>query len=57
MRSDETCRRLLEGFEESVEGRLGKHVHLVDDIYAVTAYLRRYLDLLHQSFYVLDTVV
>ena len=51
------CRRFLKGLEECIEGCLGKHVHLVDDIYAVSAHLRRYAHLIHQSLDVFDTVI
>ncbi len=50
-------RRFLEGFQESVEGRLRKHVDLVDDVDAVFADLRRDTDLVHEGLDVLDAVV
>ena len=50
-------RRLLQCLEEGVEGRLGQHVHLVDDIDTVPADLRRNLDLVHQCLDVVHTVV
>ncbi len=51
------CRRLLKGFEKSIESLLRKHVHLVYDIDAVLAHLRRNLHLFHQQLYVLHAVV
>ena len=51
------CRRFLQGFEEGVERRLGEHVYLVYNIYAVLAHLRRHLHLLHEGFDVLHGVV
>ena len=51
------CRRFLKSFEEGVECRLREHMHLVDDVHAVTANLRRYLDLVHQSLDVIHSVV
>ena len=49
--------RLFERLEQSIEGPLGEHVHLIDDIDAVLAYLRGYAHLLNESAYVLDGVV
>ncbi len=49
--------RLFERLEESVEGRLRKHVHLVDDEDFVPPYLRGYLHLVYQVADVLDGVV
>ena len=54
---DRVCRRFLKGLEEGVECRLREHVHLVDDVYAVLAYLRRYADLIHQGLDVLNSVI
>ena len=54
---DGVCRRFLQGFEESIERRLGEHVNLVDDIHAVLSHLRRHLHLLHEGFDVLHGVV
>ena len=54
---DGVCRRFLESLEEGVERSLREHMHLVDDIHAVLAHLRRYADLVHQGLDVLDTVV
>ena len=54
---DGVCRRLFQGFEEGVEGTLGQHMHLVYDVHAVLAHLRRHLHLLHQGFDVLHGVV
>ena len=54
---DRMRRRLLESLEEGVERRLREHVHLVDDIYAVSSYLRRYADLVHEGLNILDTVI
>ena len=51
------CRRLLEGLEEGVEGRSGKHVDLVDYIHAVLPDLGRDLHLVHQGLDVFDSVV
>ena len=54
---DGVCRRLLQGFEEGIEGGLGEHVNLVDDVHAVLSHLRRHLHLLHEGFDVLYGVV
>ena len=54
---DGVCGRLLEGFEEGVEGLRAEHVHLVDYIHAVPAHLRRDLHLLEQGADVFDAVV
>ena len=51
------CRRFLQSLEERVESRLREHVHLIDDIHAVSSHLRRYAHLLHQRLDVLHTVV
>ena len=51
------CRRFLERLEECIECSLREHVHLVDDIDAVSAHLRRYAHLVHQSLDILDTIV
>ena len=58
-RQDENrmCRRFLQRFQESIERRLGQHVDLVDDVYAVFSHLRRNLHLVHQRLDVLDTIV
>ena len=32
---DHVCRGLFQGFEQCIEGTLGEHMHLVDDIHAV----------------------
>ena len=50
-------RRFLQSLEKGIESRLRKHMHLVDDIYAIAAYLRRYAHLLHQCLDVLYTVI
>ena len=49
--------RLLERLQEGVERTGREHVHLVDDIHAVLAYLRRYTHLVDQVADVLDGVV
>ena len=54
---DGMCRRFLKSLEESIEGRLRQHVHLVDDIYAVAAHLRRDAHLVGQCTDVVDRVV
>ena len=51
------CRRLLQSLEESVERLVRKHMHLVHDEHAVTADLRRDVDLLYQRLYILHAVV
>ena len=51
------CRGLFQGFEKSVEGGLREHVHLVDDVHAVPAHLRRHLHLLHERLDVLYRIV
>ena len=51
------CRRLLEGFEEGVEGLLREHMHLVYDIDTVFAHLRRHPDLVHKGLDVFHSVV
>ena len=54
---DRVCRRLLQSLEECIEGCLREHMYLVDDIYAVFTDLRRHAHLVHQSLYVLDTII
>jgi len=54
---DDMLRRLLEGFQKSVESRGGEHVHLVDDEYLVPAGLRRNLCLFHQGLDVFHRIV
>ena len=49
--------RLLERLEESVEGLKRKHMDLVDDVDAVTAYLRRDTDLFGQRTNIVHRVV
>ena len=51
------CRRFLQCLEESIEGSLGQHMHLVYDIYAVPSHLRRYAHLVHKGLDVFDSVV
>ena len=51
------CRRFLKGLQEGIESRLGEHVHLVDDIYAVSSDLRRDTHLVHEGLDVFDSVV
>jgi hypothetical protein len=51
------CRGLLQRFKESVEGLLAQHMHLIDYIYAVLAYLRRYLHLILQSADIVNAIV
>ena len=51
------CRRFLQSLEKSIEGGLREHVHLVDDIDAVPAYLRRDTDLIHKGLDVFHSVV
>ena len=50
-------RRFLQRLEKGIEGRLGQHMDLIYDIYAVFSHLRRYPDLLHQGLYVIDSIV
>ena len=45
------------GFEESIEGLCAEHVDLVDDEDAVTAHLRRNIDLLCDLADVVDRIV
>ena len=40
--------RLLQGLQEGVERARGEHVHLVDDINGILAYLRRDAHLVNQ---------
>ena len=54
---DGVCRRFLERLEERVEGRLRKHMDLVDDIDAVAPDLRRDAHLVGQRTDVVDRVV
>ena len=54
---DSMCRRLFKGLQERIEGRLGKHMHLIDYIYAVPAHLRGNPDLLHESLDVIHAIV
>ena len=51
------CRRFLQSLEKSIEGGLREHVHLVDDIDAIPAYLRRDTDLIHKGLDVFHSVV
>ena len=50
-------RGLFERLEESVEGALGEHVHLVDDVYAVASELRGYAYHLDELANAVDGVV
>ena len=50
-------RRFLECLEESIERSLREHMHLVDDINAVSSHLRRYPHLIHKVLYIIDTIV
>ena len=50
-------RRLFQCFQESVEGRCRKHVHLVDDVHFIPSDLRRYAHLFNQASDVLNRVV
>ena len=54
---DGMMRRLLQRFQESIEGRLRKHVNLVDDIYLIFPDLRRDAYLVYQGTDVLHRVV
>ena len=54
---DRMCRRFLESLEEGVESGLREHMDLIDDVYAVLSYLRRYAHLVHECLDVLDSVV
>ena len=49
--------RLLERLQEGVERTGTQHVHLIDDIHAVLAYLRRYTHLVDQVADILHAVV
>ena len=51
------CRWLLKCLEEGIERSLRKHMHLVDDIDAVSSDLWRYAHLLHQGLDVLNSIV
>ena len=54
---DNVGRRLLQGLKESIKGRWGKHVHLVDDEHLVLARLRRDEDLFAEFSDVVHRVV
>ena len=54
---DRMCRGFLKGLEEGVEGSLREHMHLVDDVHAVSSHLRRYAHLIHEGLDILDAVV
>ena len=54
---DDVGGRLLQRLEQRVERALGKHVHLVDDVDAVAARLRRILHLLAQVADLVHAVV
>ena len=54
---DGVARRLFQRLEEGVKGRGGEHVHLVDDVDLVAAYLGRDAHLLHQLPDVVHRVV
>ena len=54
---DGVCGRLFERFQERIEGGSRQHMHLVDDIDAVTTHLRRDTNLIHKRANVIDRVV
>ena len=54
---DGVCGRLLEGLEEGIEGRLGEHVDLIDDVHAVLPDGRGYLYLVEEGLDIVDTVI
>ena len=54
---DDVGRRLFEGLQEGVEGLLGEHVDLVDDVHLVAAVDRRVADLVAQLADVVDAAV
>ena len=54
---DGVGRRLLEGFEQGVERRLGQHVDLVHDVHLVARLVGREVDLLAQASNVVDSAV
>ena len=47
----------LQSFQEGIEGLLGEHMYLVDDVHTVFTDLGRDADLVHQCLDVLHTVV
>ena len=54
---DGVCRGLFQRLEEGVEGGLGQHVDLIDDVHAVASDLRGHLYLFHERFDVFHGVV
>jgi len=42
---------------ESIERCLREHVHLIDYVYAITPYLRWYLNLLHKGLDIVHTII
>ncbi len=54
---DRVRRWLFQRFQKRIEGRLGQHVHLINDINLVVALLRRYTHLVNNGTDVLDLVV
>ena len=54
---DGVCGRLFERFQERIESGSRQHMHLVDDIDAVTTHLRRDTNLIHKRANVIDRVV
>jgi hypothetical protein len=54
---DDIGRRLFNGFQQSVEGSRGKHMHLVDDIHLVFPFGRRIPYLVHDLPDIINTVV
>ena len=54
---DGVRRRFLKSLQEGIESRRREHMHLVYDIDAVLAHLRRDLNLVHQFLDGIDTIV
>ncbi len=54
---DRVTRRLFEGLQQRVEGRLGEHVDLVDDVDLVLALVGRIAYLVSQVANVVDAAI
>ena len=48
---------LLQGLQKSVEGRLGEHVHLVDDVHFVFARLWRNTHLIYKASDIIHRII
>jgi hypothetical protein len=51
------CRRLLQSFEKCIEGCLGEHMNLIDDINTVFSYLRKYSHFINKAADVINRII